>query len=151
MANTTIASIANTVAEGDNTVHGAVAAEASLAAGMGVYYVNPTGVKMIEGSAAMITGLAGVVKEHYATGNGALSDGQSIEIVTRGYAAIKINDPGKALGAGVEVHLSGNVAGSFGLLTDRDFVALSGYAPVGRTIRPLSNGDTVAHIKLYGG
>lgn len=150
MANDKIADIANTVAEGGNTIKSAILGETGKA-GMGVYKCNTTGVKLIDGVENMTTGVAGVVKEHYATGNSDLTNGQSVEYVTKGYTAVFCDDPGKAIGAGTELHGSGAVAGSFGWLLDRDFIALSGYAPIGRSVRNVANGDTVAHIKLYGG
>ena len=148
MANTAILNIANTVAEGDNTIKSAILGETGKA-GMGVYFVNSTGVKLIDGAANLSSGLAGVIKEHYSTGMADLSNGQSIEYVTKGYVSAFVDDPGKDIGPGTEIHGSGAVAGSFGwFLAD---VALSGYRPIGRAVKKVSNGDTVAHIKLYGG
>lgn len=148
MANSTIASIANTVAEGDNTIHSAILGETGKA-GMGLYFVNSTGVKLIDGVENMVSGLAGVIKEHYATGNEDLSNGQSIEYVSKGYVPIFCDDPGKDIGPGAEFHGSGAVAGSFGWFSDP--AALTGYRALGKAVKQVSNGDTVAHVKLYGG
>ena len=150
MANTTIKSLGNSVLGGDNHVETYLAGEASMKAGMATYSNADNYVKMIDGSAgALVSGFAGVVKERYDTGMAtALSNGQSLEIVDEGIVAVFIDNPAKSLGAGVGLHLSGATKGSFGLMLDSDFVALSGYREVARTIKPIDSGDTVAWAKL---
>lgn len=150
MANSKISDLSNTVAAGDNVIESMIAGEASLKAGMGVYgEANGSGVKMIEGNQAMASGLKGVVKEHYATGiDSALSNAQSIEVVTQGIVPVFVDDPGKDVGAGAGLHLSGATAGSFGWNLDKDFVALSGFQNIARTIRKTSNGDTVTWARI---
>ncbi len=150
MANTKISDIANSVSLGINPTESVKASEASLKAGMGVYHYNETGVKAIEGSAALVSGFAGVLKEHYYSGlDATLTNGSDYELIKRGPCAVFIDDPGKTFGPGVEIWVSGATAGSFGLLTDRDFIALSGASAVGKTIDTINSGDTVAMVNLY--
>lgn len=146
MANSKISDIANGIELGDNERQSMITGETGIKAGMAVKKFNAD--RIIKITAAEVNlNFYGIVKERQDTDlDTAFASGVSVDVVRSGFAAAFIEDPtaDKLAGESFMAHPAAT-AGSLCIMATGDFATDQCVAEI---VEDISNGDTVAIIKL---
>ena len=142
MANSNISDIANGIELGENRSEGVELGEA-IKAGKAVK--KSTAAKVIKSTTSDDGLFLGIMGEHYNVDlDTQITSGYDGTVVTEGYCPAFVDDPGESLYAGAKLYepesTDGNLSWTAGSADKEE--------PVATLVRDISNGDTVAIIKL---